>query len=73
MKGGERMITKVQYLAMDNWLKKKNWKNFKTLFILGFELKGWQRPVWKCWRIIRNTWITKIYYNIYELDVDKLK
>lgn len=67
------MIKKVQYIAIDNWLKKKSWKNFKTLFILGFELKGWQRPIWKCWRIVRNTWINKIYYNIYDLDIDKLK
>ena len=67
------MITKTQYLAIDNWLKEKSWKNFKALFILGFNLKSWQRPIWKCWRIIRNTWITKIYYNIYKLNVDKLK
>lgn len=67
------MITKVQYLAIDNWLNQKSWKNFKTLFILGFDLKGWRRPLWRCWRIIRNTWITKIYYNIYEISIDKLK
>ena len=67
------MITKEQYLVIDNWLKEKSLRNFKTLFILGFNLKGWQRPVWKCWRIVRNTWITKKYYNIYELNVDKLK
>ena len=67
------MITKIQYLAIDNWLKEKSWKNFKALFILGFNLKYWQRPFWKCWRIVRNTWIIKTYYNIYELNVDKLK
>ena len=67
------MITKEQYLVIDNWLKEKSLRNFKVLFLLGFNLKGWQRPVWKCWRIVRNTWITKKYYNIYELDVDKLK
>ena len=67
------MITKAQYSAIDNWLKEKSLRNFKALFILGFSLKCWQRPVWKCWRIVRNTWITKKYYNIYELDVDKLK
>ena len=39
------MITKVQYSAIDNWLKEKSWQNFKTLFILGFNLKGWQRPI----------------------------
>ena len=67
------MITKLQYLAIDNWLKEKTLQNFKTLFIVGFNLKGWQRPIWKCWRIVRNTWITKNYYNIYKLNVDKLK
>ena len=67
------MITKVQYTAIDSWLKEKTFQNFKTLFIFGFNLKGWQRPIWKCWRIIRNTWITKIYYEIYKLNVDKLK
>lgn len=67
------MITKIQYIAIDNWLKEKTWDNFKALFVLGFNLKKWQRPIWKIWRIIRNTWITKIYYNIYELNVDKLK
>ena len=66
------MITKLQYLAIDNWLKKKTVQNFKTLFIVGFNLKGWQRPIWKCWRIVRNTWITKNYYNIYKLNVDKI-
>ena len=39
------MITKVQYLVIDNWLKEKTWQNFKALFILGFNLKGWQRPI----------------------------
>ena len=68
-----KIITKVQYTAIDNWLKEKTFQNFKTLFIFGFNLKGWQRPIWKCWRIIRNTWITKIYYDIYKLNVDKLK
>lgn len=67
------MITKQQYIAIDNWLNDKNFKNFKTLFIVGFNLKKWQRPIWKCWRIVRNTWINKIYYNIYEINVDKLK
>ena len=67
------MITKIQYLVIDNWLKEKSWQNFKVLFILGFNLKSWQRPIWKSWRIVRNTWITKIYYNIYELNIDKLK
>ena len=67
------MITKTQYIVIDNWNKNKNWRNFKALFILGFNLKGWQRLIWKCWRIVRNTWITKNYYNIYKLNVDKLK
>lgn len=67
------MITKTQYIVIDNWNKNKNWKNFKALFILGFNLKGWQRPIWKCWRIVRNTWINKLYLEIYEIDVDKLK
>lgn len=67
------MITKIEYLAIHNWLQKKSWKHFKTLFILGFELKAWQKPLWKCWRIVRNTWITKKYYEIYDLSIDKLK
>ena len=67
------MITKSQYLAIDNWLKEKSLRNFKTLIIFGFNLKCWQRPLWKCWRIVRNTWITKTYYDIYKLNVDKLK
>ena len=67
------MITKVQYLVIDNWLKEKSFQNFKTLFVFGFNLKDWQRPIWKCWRIIRNTWINKKYLEIYEIDIDKLK
>lgn len=35
------MITKAQYLAIDNWLKEKSLRNFKVLFVLGFNLKGW--------------------------------
>ena len=42
------MITKVQYSVIDNWLKEKSLKNFKALFTLGFNLKSWQRPIWKC-------------------------
>ena len=67
------MITKSQYLAIDNWLKEKSLQNFKTLFVFGFNLKSWQRLLWKCWRIVRNTWITKTYDDIYELSIDKLK
>ena len=67
------MITKTQYIVIDNWNKNKNWKNFKALFILDFNLKSWQRPIWKCWRIVRNTWINKKYLEIYEINVDKLK
>ena len=67
------MITKTQYIIIDNWNKNKNWKNFKALFILGFNLKSWQRPIWKCWRIVRNTWVNKKYLEIYEINVDKLK
>ena len=67
------MITKTQYIVIDNWNKNKNWKNFKALFILGFNLKSWQRPIWKCWRIVRNTWINKKYLEIYEINLDKLK
>ena len=67
------MITKTQYIVIDNWNKNKNWKNFKVLFILGFNLKSWQRPIWKCWRIVRNTWVNKKYLEIYEINVDKLK
>ena len=67
------MITKTQYIVIDNWNKNKNWKNFKALFILGFNLKSWQRPIWKCWRIVRNTWVNKKYLEIYEINVDKLK
>ena len=50
-----RMITKVQYLVIDNWLKEKSFQNFKTLFVFGFNLKGWQRPIWKCWQRDRLT------------------
>ena len=39
------MITKVQYSVIDNWFKEKSWQNFKALFILGFNLKSWQRPI----------------------------
>lgn len=67
------MITKTQYIVIDNWNKKKNWKNFKALFILGFNLKSWRGPIWKCWRIVRNTWINKIFLEIYGIDVDTLK
>ena len=35
------MITKAQYLAIDNWLKEKSLQNFKVLFVLGFNLKGY--------------------------------
>lgn len=69
------MISKNSYNAIDNWNKKKNLKNFCMLYKHGFTYKNlWQRPLWRVWRIIRNTWIIKTKYNdIYLLDESKLK
>ena len=67
------MITKKQYEIIDNWNNKKSFKNFCLLYKYGFTYKYlFIRPLWRLWRIFRNTCINKKYLDIYTLDEQKL-
>lgn len=60
------MPTEKFYIVISNWVKKKNFKNFCQVYKYGFTYKHlWNRPLWRVWRIIRNTWINKNYQIIY--------
>lgn len=65
------MITNFQYTIIDNWNRNKNFKNFCNLYKYGFTYKYfWFRPLWRLWRIFRNTYISKSYLKIYEVNKD---
>lgn len=50
------------YNSIANWNRKKNFKNFCMVYKYGFYLEHlWQRPLWRVWRIVRNTWVSKKY------------
>lgn len=68
-------ISKECYNSVVNWNKKKNFKNFCMVYKYGFRFEYlWQRPLWRTWRIIRNTWILKEKYLQFELvDRSELK
>lgn len=67
-------IPKDGYDSIINWNKKKNFKNFCMVYKYGFTLKYlWQRPLWRVWRIIRNTWILKIYQKFNSIDRSELR
>lgn len=56
-------ISKECYNSVVNWNKKKNFKNFCMVYKYSFRFRYlWQRPLWRTWRIIRNTWILKEKY-----------
>lgn len=68
-------ISKDCYNSIINWNRKKNFKNFCMVYKHGFDFKYlWQRPFWRTWRIIRNTWILKEKYQQFNLiDKSELK
>ena len=69
-----REVPKTYYDAVDAWNKKKNLKNFYGVYVNGFRFKHlWQRPLWRVWRVIRNTWINKKYQLIYFVDREQMK
>lgn len=53
------------YMAIYNWINHKSIKNFCILYRDGFDFKHlWARPLWRCWRIFRNTHINHRYEEI---------
>lgn len=63
-----KIISKKCYDSVISWNKKKNFKNFCMVYKYSFRFKYlWQRPFWRVWRIIRNTWILKEKYLQFEL------
>ena len=63
-------IPRKTYIAIYNWINHKSIKNFCILYRDGFYFNHlWSRPLWRCWRIFRNTHINNRYQDILT-DVD---
>ena len=63
-----RNISKECYDSVINWNKKKSLKNFCMVYKNAFRFEHlWQRPFFRVWRIIRNTWMLKEKYLQFEL------
>lgn len=57
-------MNKEAYAVIVKWVEHKSFKNFLKLYKDGFLLNHlWMRPLWRIWRIIRNT-VTKRYDEI---------
>lgn len=53
------------YMAIYNWVNHKSLKNFCVLYRDGFLFNHlWSRPLWRCWRIFRNTHLNNRYNEI---------
>lgn len=53
------------YMAIYNWMNRKSLKNFCILYRDGFLFNHlWSRPLWRCWRIFRNTHFNNRYNEI---------
>lgn len=53
------------YMAIYNWMNHKSLKNFCVLYRDGFLFNHlWSRPLWRCWRIFRNTHLNNRYNEI---------
>lgn len=51
--------------AIYNWMNHKSLKNFCVLYRDGFLFNHlWARPLWRCWRIFRNTYLNNRYNEI---------
>lgn len=61
-------ISYVNFIAIYNWMEKKSLKNFIQLYEHGFTYTGirriFARPLWRCWRIFRNTYLNNRYAEI---------
>ncbi len=68
-------ISENSYNSIISWNEKKNFKNFCMVYKYAFKFKYlWQRPFWRVWRIVRNTWILKEKYQAFNsIDKSKLK
>ena len=64
-------INHKAFEAIYNWMNHKSLKNFCILYRDGFLFNHlWSRPLWRCWRIFRNTYLNNRYN---EIVVDKEK
>lgn len=56
---------KELYCAIYNWINHKSLKNFFVLYRDGFELRHmWRRPLFRCWRIFKHTYLDGRYKKI---------
>lgn len=59
------MLNKKQFIAIYNWVNHKSIKTFIAVYRDAFDINFmWWRPLWRCWRIFRNTYINKRYSEI---------
>lgn len=50
------------FIAIYNWVNHKSIKNFINVYRDSFRFRFmWWRPLWRCWRIIKHTYIDKRY------------
>jgi len=64
-----RNIHYKTFIAIYNWMEEKSFKNFISLYRYGFTYTGrvsriFSRPLWRCWRIFRNTYLNNRYAEI---------
>lgn len=61
------MITKLQFEVVSEWNQKRSLRNFARLYRHGFNYEWvlW-RPIWRIWRIFRNTVLTNNYVKLEE-------
>ena len=58
-------INHKTFEAIYNWINHKSLKNFCILYRDGFLFNHlWSRPLWRCWRIFRNTCLNNRYNEI---------
>lgn len=64
-------INHKSFEAIYNWMNHKSLKNFCILYRDSFLFNHlWSRPLWRCWRIFRNTCLNNRYN---EIVADKKK
>lgn len=60
-----RILEKKVYCAIYNWINHKSLKNFCVLYRDSFCIRHiWWRPLWRCWRIFKHTYLDGRYERI---------
>ena len=64
-------LSNVQLNALHDWNQRHSIRNFLRMYRHGFNYKWliW-RPLWRIWRIIRNTYLTDNYLMLEKMYQD---